>query len=118
MLAGEIRQGPDVLPPDGEISWSRHILPLFQKTCAQCHMGGSNRGDYRLDTLASLQEPGSENPGLPLVVPGDPEASYLYRKLVDRIPAAGAQMPLQQPPLSAHGKELVRLWILQGATSR
>ena len=87
-------------------------------TCAQCHLGGANRGEYRLDTPASLRVPGTENPGVPLVVPGDPEASYLYRKLVDRVPAAGDQMPQQQPPLSPHGKELVRLWILQGATSR
>ena len=118
MLTGLIKQGPEIPFEDGEILWSTHVLPLFQSACAECHLGGANRGEYRLDTPTSLRLPGAQNPNLPLVVPGDPEASYLYRKLVDRTPTAGDQMPLQQPPLSAHGKEIVRLWILQGATSR
>ena len=54
----------------------------------------------------------------PLIVPGKPEDSLLYRMLVDRIPAYGHPMPLQQPPLDDRGTDLVRLWIEQGATSR
>ncbi len=118
MFVGQIKEGPELEPGDGPILWSTHILPLFQANCAECHLGGAKRGEYRLDTPARLREPGTLNPGLPLVVPGDPEASYLYRKLVDRAPAAGDQMPLQQAPLSPHAKELVRLWILQGASAR
>ncbi|MEE2888521.1 MAG: c-type cytochrome domain-containing protein [Planctomycetota bacterium] len=118
MFVGQIKEGPELEPGDGPILWSTHILPLFQANCAQCHLGGAKRGEYRLDTPARLRIPGTLNPGSSLVVPGDPEASYLYRKLVDRTPAAGDQMPLQQAPLSAHAKELVRLWILQGASAR
>ena len=54
----------------------------------------------------------------PLIVPGDPEASLFYRKLVDRVPSVGVQMPEAQPPLSEAGKALVYQWILEGATSR
>lgn len=118
VFAGEIKQGPELPPVDGPILWSTHILPLFQGACAQCHMGGANRGEYRMDTPTRLRVAGKDNPGLPLVVPRDPEASYLYRKLVDRTATSGDQMPLLQPPLSSHGKELVRRWILEGASSR
>jgi hypothetical protein len=52
------------------------------------------------------------------VVPGDPARSLLYRKLVDRNPPVGVQMPQALPPLGPSGKELVRRWIAAGATSR
>ena len=119
VFTGEIKEGAELVADlDGPILWSRHIRPLFEGACVQCHLSGARRGEYRLDTPTLLRQPGSENPGLPLVVPGDPEASYLYRKLVDRIPPAGDQMPLDTPPLAPHGKALVRQWILEGATSR
>ena len=95
-----------------------HVHPLFRQTCAQCHLDGANRGGYRLDTPLLVRKKGTDNPPVPLVVPFDPEASYLYRKLVDRRPAGGDQMPLQTPPLDARGKEIVRRWILEGASSR
>ena len=52
------------------------------------------------------------------IVPGKPEESLLYRKLADRNPPIGEQMPLQTPPLDARGKALVHRWILEGARSR
>jgi hypothetical protein len=118
VFAGEIKKGLELPVVGNPVLWTTHILPLLQTACAQCHLGGANQGDYRMDTPSELRKRGSSNPGMPLVVPGDPEASYLYRKLVDRSPAAGDQMPLQQPPISPYGKELVRRWILEGATSR
>ena len=51
-------------------------------------------------------------------MPGDPEGSLLYRMLADRNPVYGHQMPLQKVPLDDRGKELVRRWILEGATGR
>ena len=52
------------------------------------------------------------------MVAGKPEESLLYRKLADRRPPIGEQMPLQQPPLDARGKALVFRWIQEGARSR
>jgi hypothetical protein len=52
------------------------------------------------------------------MVPGDPEGSLLYRKVVDRRPPVGDQMPQRRPPLDAHGKDMLRRWILDGGTAR
>jgi len=52
------------------------------------------------------------------IVPGDPEASLLYRKLVDRNPPTGVQMPQDEPPIDSSGMALLRQWILAGASTR
>lgn len=119
LFVGEIAEGIDRTPPDAGVSWSKHIQPLFRNKCGVCHMDGTTRGDgYFLDTPALANQ--TINPRNPtaLIVPGDPENSFLYRKLVHRSPTYGAQMPLALPPLAEHGMELVRRWILEGATSR
>ncbi|MBK8095771.1 MAG: hypothetical protein IPK26_01605 [Planctomycetes bacterium] len=103
------------LVADDVVTWSRHVLPLFQQKCGECHLAGAAQGEYRLDTVALAATPGSSGGALPLLVPGDPEGSFLYRKLVDRQPAIGVQMPEARSPLDARGRELVRAWILQGA---
>lgn len=49
------------------------------------------------------------------VEPGDPDASLLVEKLMDK-PSCGARMPLSpQPPVTAAQLELVRAWITDGA---
>ncbi|MCC6670372.1 MAG: hypothetical protein IT458_04880 [Planctomycetes bacterium] len=120
LFAAEVREGPDADPglPGGAVSWSRDILPLFRAACAGCHVDGAARGLYRLDTLELARTPGESGGAYPLIVPGDPENSFLYRKLVDRTPRIGAQMPLAKPPLDPRHKELVRRWILEGALGR
>jgi hypothetical protein len=120
LFVGEIREGPDPQsePRQAPVLWSTHIQPLLREKCAECHLDGAVRGEYRVDSPALLRTPGESRGALPLIVPGDPLASFFYRKLTDRRPALGAQMPLAQPPLDERGKALVRDWILQGATGR
>jgi hypothetical protein len=119
LFVGEIRDGGNDVPSDSKITWSRHIQPLLRQNCGICHMDGTSRGNgYFLDTPALLRKTINPKNPMALLVPGDPEDSFLYRKLVDRRPSIGEQMPLQVPPLAAHGKALVRKWILEGATSR
>jgi hypothetical protein len=119
-FAGEIREGPDPQdePSAAPVLWSAQIQPLLRSKCAECHFDGARLGGYRLDTPELLRTPGESLGALPLVVPGDPERSLLYRKLVDRTPPIGVQMPQARPPLDDRGKALVRDWILQGARSR
>jgi hypothetical protein len=120
VFASELRAGGDEgLPPAAELAtWSEHVRPLFETKCGECHLHGAAQGSYRLDTLALLRTPGESGGVLPLLVPGDPEASLLWRKVVDRAPPIGGQMPLQRPPLDAKTKEIVRRWILDGAGGR
>jgi hypothetical protein len=53
------------------------------------------------------------------VVPGDPEASFLWRKLTGNLgPGEGTRMPAAgAPPLNALEMELVRAWIENGAAA-
>lgn len=120
VFAGEILEGPapGSEPVDGPITWSEHLLPLFRSKCATCHLDGLRQGNYRLDTPAKAAQFGDSGGAFPLIVPGDPEASLLYRKLVDRRPPIGDQMPLMFPPVDAKAKQMVHRWIREGALDR
>ena len=49
------------------------------------------------------------------VVPGNPDASELYKRLLGTTENGGAQMPLGQPQLPDQSIEAIRRWILAGA---
>jgi hypothetical protein len=54
--------------------------------------------------------------GAVLVVPGDPDASYLVQKLEGRSDISGRRMPYDGPPYLTGGQVLViRRWIQSGA---
>ena len=50
------------------------------------------------------------------VVPGDPDSSFLFRKLVSPGPGEGTPMPTVDERLTAPYLDLVARWIEQGAT--
>jgi hypothetical protein len=88
--------------------------------CITCH---TNQGrtpaqnlNLHLDPYAALVNvPSRERPGAVLVVPGDPESSYLIRKLEGR-DINGVRMPFNTPPYLTDGQILViRRWIETGA---
>lgn len=120
LLAGGILVGDSAAarPPDTRVSWSEQVRPLLFQKCVDCHFSGSSRGDYRLDTVRLASQAGVSGGVMPLIVPGDAEGSLLYRKLLDRVPPVGQQMPLRDTPLDDRARELVRAWIDQGATAR
>ena len=81
---------------------------IFEGSCLICH--GSD-GAYRETLLmehSELIEGGT-------VVPGNPDASELYKRLLGTTENGGAQMPLGQPPLPTQSIEAIRRWILAGA---
>ena len=53
--------------------------------------------------------------GIALVEPGDPDNSYLYRKLLADADIDGARMPPNGPYLTPAALETVRAWIEKGA---
>ncbi|MYE91675.1 hypothetical protein F4X33_22065, partial [Candidatus Poribacteria bacterium] len=79
---------------------------IFQQSCLVCH--GPN-GAYKESLLMehnALIEEGS-------VVPGNPDASELYKRLITT--EAAKRMPLGQPQLPAQSIDTIRNWILAGA---
>ena len=79
---------------------------IFEQSCFICHgPSGSYRETLLIDHNA-LIEKGT-------VVPGNPNASELYNRLLTTDEAK--RMPLQQPPLSAQAIDTIRNWILAGS---
>jgi hypothetical protein len=119
LLVGGIAVGSDAdRAVSAAVTWSEHVRPLLFGKCGECHFSGTSQGDYRLDTLLLANTPGQSHGVVPLIVPGDPDHSLLYRKLVDRRPPVGVQMPQQHTPLDARACAMVRQWIQDGATGR
>lgn len=91
---------------------------VFDAFCIVCHSGANAPQGLRLDaasSFTSLVSVKSRQQGsLLLVAPGDPDRSYLIRKL-EGSAAEGAQMPLGGPPLPQSTIDFVRQWIAEGA---
>lgn len=101
------------------VSYANEIVPLFAANgclAANCHGGTFPASGYDMRSYARMFRPGSiaRSLGLCEIVPGNPEASFLFEKLI-AAPRFGVQMPINLPPLSASDIELVRTWILEGA---
>ena len=93
---------------------------IFTPTCAtsNCH-SGTNPPDG-LDLSAGSAYANTVNvasvqmPSLFRIRPGDPDASYLVRK-IEGVGIVANRMPLGQPPLSAEEIDLIRRWVSEGA---
>ena len=93
---------------------------VFTPRCAisGCHTGGSAPQGLSLAAGSSFANlvgvVSNEVPSLLRVAPGDPDASYLIRKLQGEA-AVGGRMPLIGPPLPQSTVDVIREWISNGA---
>ena len=79
---------------------------IFEQSCLICHGPDGAYKETLLIEHSALIENGT-------VVPGNPDASELYNRLVTT--DAAKRMPQQQPPLSVQAINTIRNWILAGA---
>jgi len=107
-------------PIDPSATFTRVQNEIFTPTCALagCHdlIGQQSQlvllaGRAYVNTVGV---PSVEMPQLQRVAAGDPNNSYLYRKITGS-GITGERMPLQLPPLSDAQLKLVRDWIRRGA---
>jgi hypothetical protein len=107
------------LPVDFEPTFTNIQANVFSAICINCHVGASAPQGLQLDAGNSynmlLGVPSTERPELFRVAPGNPDASYLIRKLEGGPDIVGAQMPLNLTPLSQNTINAIRIWIAQGA---
>lgn len=99
----------NLIIPDKDVSFSKHIYPLFQVKCFSCH--GNGRYEAGLDlTLRSRFVDGR------IVVPGDTLTSILIWR-INRPPRSGfsPMPPLYFPQLNNSQIRGVKTWILEGA---
>jgi len=90
------------------------VKALFAAKCLDCHDVGSEDG-----VLAGPLAPLSNQTGAggPLIVAGDPEGSYLFRKLVGGAGMKGELMPMGDDPLGEADLAKVRNYIVALKTS-
>ena len=120
LTSGSFTSRPDdyasVKTPD-IIDYNFHIKPLLSDNCYKCHGPDANKrkAGLRLDieTDAFLELP--ENPGSYALVPGKPNQSELYKRLITEEASQVMPPPDSQLSLSTYEKELIKKWIQQGA---
>ncbi|MDB4971787.1 MAG: hypothetical protein JWN48_128 [Myxococcaceae bacterium] len=89
-----------------------HSMPASDTSNGLLSVGTTQAAAYA--ALVGKVARGSQCSGMPLVVPGDPEASLFLLKFSEA-PPCGSRMPLGGSVLSAALLEQVRSWIAAGA---
>src|SRR5882672_3630637 len=92
---------------------------VFTPICTKCHIGASAPEGLQLDAAHSYNllvgVPSNEQPSLLRVKPGDPDSSYMVRKIEGLAGITGGQMPLGETPLPQATIDAIRQWITNGA---
>jgi hypothetical protein len=97
----------------GAIDFNRDIRPILTHHCTACHGGVKEAGGisfvFREKALAEGES------GKRTLVPGDPAASELMRRVTSTDPDEIMPQPDHGPPLPAADIEKLRQWIKEGA---
>lgn len=97
-----------------KVSYNFEIKPILSDRCFLCHgFDEAHRAaDLRLDTPEAAY---AERDGSTPIVPGDPEASEIWRRIISDDPKVVMPTPESHLTLTDDEKELIRRWIEQGA---
>jgi methionine-rich copper-binding protein CopC len=93
---------------------------VFTPICTRCHIGAGAPQGLQLDAAHSYSllvgVPSAEEPNLLRVKAGDPDNSYIIRKLEGGPGIVGVQMPADGPPYLPQATiNVIRSWITSGA---
>ena len=99
----------DIVFPSADVSYSQHVQPLFNQTCALsgCPDDGPHQSDL---CLTSYFNTVFRTAGV--VTPGRPELSTIVFRIEG---TSGQRMPLTGPPLNQNQINGIRTWIVEGA---
>ena len=94
-----------------QVDFSADVKPILNKKCIICHGGVRAKAGFsvlfRDEALAKTES------GKPAIIPGDPDASELMRRISSNDPEE--RMPYKHEPLSKEEISIFRKWIKQGA---
>lgn len=101
-------------------SFKGDIQPIFDANCVACHLAEGPEAALNLEPGTAYREligQQSVQTGMPLVSPGNPQASYLMKKLTGAHIAAGGTGAAMPPlaPLSPATIQVISAWITGGA---
>lgn len=106
---------PPVIGPFAPVS------EIFAANCAisLCHDQESQAGQLVLSSGQShgnlVNVKSSQKPGEKLVIPEEPQHSYLLAKIRGEKGIKGSRMPIGRPPLSPEQEKAIEEWIAAGA---
>ena len=93
------------------VDFNKHVKPILESTCVNCHGPDDADGDLRLDSREFALKGGDAGPAL---VPGKPEESILYTYTV--LPEDDDDiMPPKGDPLAKSQTDILKKWIEEGA---
>lgn len=100
---------------DESVSFNRDIRPLFSENCLACHGNDAAKREarLRLDDPASVFD--DTRRGGPVLVPGDPDASELIRRITSDDPDDRMPPPESGKSLTATQIAIVQHWVEDGA---
>ncbi len=94
-----------------DVDFQRDIAPILEERCWFCHGEDEQEAGLRLDRRVKLLRGGDS--GLPAVVPGKPEKSYLIEVVKHLDP--DVKMPPDEEKIPAKEIDLLVRWIKEGA---
>jgi len=100
------------LPPPAAhaVNFSREVKPIFEASCIKCHGRGRAKGDFQIDSRATLLKGGESGAAL---VPGESAKSRLVELVMGFDP--DTIMPRKGTKLTHEQVSVLRAWIDQGA---
>ncbi len=96
---------------DGALPIAEQARRLIAERCLKCHGGVRERGQLNLHGAERASRPAAS--GIRAIVPGDPAASELLRRIAASDP--DDRMPPDGPALTQAERELLHAWIAAGA---
>jgi len=93
-----------------KLEYNRLIRPILAENCFACHGADSaaRKADLRLDQRDQATK-------MEAIVPGDPEASEMIRRILSDDPKEVMPPPMTKKSLTKGQKELLQRWVKEGA---
>ena len=98
-----------------EIGYNKEVLPILAGKCLACHGtdAAKRKAKLRLDDREVAH---AERDGVRAIVPGNPGESELILRILSEDEEEVMPPPGEGKPLTAGEKDVLRQWIVEGAT--
>ncbi len=99
------------------VDFNLHIRPVLSDRCFKCHGPDANqrKAHLRLDNPEGAYAALKDDPNAHAIVPGDADASEVYRRISSSDTAVQMPPPESNLKITQQEVELLRKWINQGA---